>query len=120
MASSSDFDRAKGNDDASGNPVLITDAAQSFYDEQRVRVRKYTILMAIRIPALVLAALAYSEWANPWISLAIIGISVPLPWIAVLVANDRPPRKADEPRRYDRQAPTPPAIESQQHPTIEG
>ena len=25
---------------------------------------------------------------------------MPLPWIAVLIANDRPPRRAEEPRRY--------------------
>jgi hypothetical protein len=28
-------------------------------------------------------------------------ISVPLPWMAVLIANDRPPRSAEEPRRYE-------------------
>jgi len=93
MASSSDFDRAKGNDDASGNPVLITDAAQSFYDEQRIRVRKYLTLMAFRIPALILAAVAYNIWQNGLISLAIIVASIPLPWMAVLIANDRPARK---------------------------
>jgi hypothetical protein len=27
--------------------------------------------------------------------------SIPLPWIAVLIANDRPPRRAEEPRRYE-------------------
>jgi hypothetical protein len=34
------------------------------------------------------------------ISLAILVASIPLPWIAVLIANDRPPRRAEEPRRY--------------------
>jgi hypothetical protein len=33
--------------------------------------------------------------------LAIILVSVPLPWMAVLIANDRPPRRAEEPRRYE-------------------
>jgi hypothetical protein len=28
-------------------------------------------------------------------------VSIPLPWIAVLIANDRPPRRAEEPRRYE-------------------
>ena len=54
-----------------------------------------------RIPALILAAVAYGIWQNGLISLAIILVSVPLPWMAVLIANDRPPRRAEEPRRYD-------------------
>lgn len=104
--------------DESGRPVLITDAETSFEDQHRARVRKYMMIMSIRIPALVFAALAYSVWANPWISLAIIGASIPLPWIAVLIANDRPPRSADEPRRYDHHGPTLPATDRQQ--AIEG
>ena len=63
-------------------------------------MRKYLTLMLCRVPALILAAVAYGIWHNGLISLAIILVSVPLPWIAVLVANDRPPRRAEEPRRY--------------------
>ena len=63
-------------------------------------MRKYLTIMAFRIPALILAAVAYSIWQNGLISLAIIAVSIPLPWIAVLIANDRPPRRAEEPRRY--------------------
>lgn len=88
--------------DESGRPVLITDAETSFEDQHRARVRKYMLIMSVRIPALLLAAVAYAQWANPWVSLTIIGASIPLPWIAVLIANDRPPRTADEPRRYER------------------
>ena len=69
--------------------------------QHRQRVRKYLTLMSFRIPALILAALAYSVWHNGLISLAIIVASIPLPWMAVLIANDRPPRRAEEPRRYD-------------------
>lgn len=83
------------------NPVLITEASTSLEEQHRARVRKYTLLMSIRIPALVLAAIAYGVWSNPWISMAIIGLSIPLPWIAVLIANDRPPRSKDEPSRWD-------------------
>ncbi len=64
-------------------------------------MRKYLTIMAFRIPALILAAVAYGIWENGLISLAIIVVSIPLPWIAVLIANDRPPRRAEEPRRYD-------------------
>lgn len=89
-----------GFDDTS-RPVLITSAAPSYEEEHRARVRKYLTLMAFRIPALILAAVAYGAWHNGLISLAIVAASVPLPWMAVLIANDRPPRRSDEPRRFD-------------------
>lgn len=87
--------------DDKGRPVLITAAAPSYEVEHRTRVRKYLTLMAFRVPALILAAIAYGAWHNGLISLLIVAASVPLPWMAVLIANDRPPRRADEPRRFD-------------------
>jgi hypothetical protein len=87
--------------DDEGQPVLITGAAPSYDVQHRERVRKYLTLMFWRIPALILAAVAYGIWENGLISLAIILVSVPLPWMAVLIANDRPPRRAEEPRRYE-------------------
>src|SRR5690349_13524655 len=86
--------------DDEGRPVLITRAAPAYEVQHRQRVRKYLTLMAFRIPALILAAVAYNIWQNGLISLAIIVASIPLPWMAVLIANDRPPRSAEEPRRY--------------------
>jgi Protein of unknown function (DUF3099) len=87
--------------DDDGQPVLITRAALPLEEEQRARVRKYLTLMFWRIPALIFAAVAYGIWHNGLVSLAIILVSVPLPWMAVLIANDRPPRRAEEPRRYE-------------------
>ncbi|OBK27878.1 hypothetical protein A5634_21160 [Mycobacterium asiaticum] len=87
--------------DDDGRPVLITAAAPSYEVQHRARVRKYLTLMAFRIPALLLAAFAYGAWHNGLISLLIVAGSIPLPWMAVLIANDRPPRGADEPRRFD-------------------
>ncbi len=87
--------------DDEGRPVLITRAALPYEEEHRLRVRKYLTIMSFRIPALILSAVAYGLWHNGLISLAIIAVSIPLPWIAVLVANDRPPRRAREPRRFD-------------------
>ncbi|MDG4665089.1 DUF3099 domain-containing protein [Mycobacterium sp. 236(2023)] len=86
--------------DDEGRPVLITRAAPAYEEQHRQRVRKYLTLMSFRIPALILAAVAYSIWENGLISLAIVVVSIPLPWMAVLIANDRPPRTAEEPRRY--------------------
>ncbi len=65
--------------------------------------------MSFRVPALILAAAAYGIWHNGLLSLAIIVLSIPLPWMAVLIANDRPPpRRAEEPRRYDSKGRIPP------------
>lgn len=86
--------------DDDGRPVLITRAAVSVEEQHRARVRRYLTLMAFRFPALIGAGVAYGVWHNGLISLGILAASLPLPWIAVLIANDRPPRKAEEPRRY--------------------
>ena len=105
--------------DDDGRPVLITRAAPAYEEQHRARVRKYLTLMSFRVPALILAALAYSVWQNGLLSLAIIVASIPLPWMAVLIANDRPPRRAEEPRRYEskRRIPLFPTAE---RPAIEG
>jgi Protein of unknown function (DUF3099) len=105
--------------DDDGRPVLITRAATAYEEQHRRRVRKYLTLMSFRVPALILAALAYGIWQNGLISLGIIVLSIPLPWMAVLIANDRPPRTAEEPRRYqgNRRIPLFPTAE---RPAIEG
>ena len=86
--------------DDDGQPVLITRAEYSYEEQHRARVRKYLKIMFWRIPAFLAAAIAYGIWHNGVLSLAILAASIPLPWIAVLIANDRPPRRAEEPRRY--------------------
>ncbi|MFM9034633.1 MAG: DUF3099 domain-containing protein [Mycobacterium sp.] len=93
------MERDLGFDDE-GRPVLITRAAHSYEEQHRARVRKYLSLMFWRIPAFIAAAVAYGIWHNGVLSLAILAASIPLPWIAVLIANDRPPRRAEEPRRF--------------------
>jgi hypothetical protein len=105
--------------DDDGRPVLITAAAPSYEDQHRQRVRKYFTLMAFRIPALVLAAVAYGTWHNGMISLAIVAASVPLPWMAVLIANDRPPLRPDEPRRFDTPRRRTPLFPTAERPALE-
>ncbi|KAA8960458.1 DUF3099 domain-containing protein [Mycobacterium sp.] len=105
--------------DDDGRPVLITAAAPSYQEQHRQRVRKYLTLMAFRIPALVLAALAYGAWHNGLISLLILVASIPLPWMAVLIANDRPPRRADEPRRFDDARRRTPLFPTAERPALE-
>ena len=106
--------------DDDGRPVLITAAALPYEEEHRQRVRKYLTLMTIRIPALILAAIAYGIWHNGLISLLIIVASIPLPWIAVLIANDRPPRRAEEPRRFDKRPHRTPLFPTAKRPELQG
>lgn len=105
--------------DDDGRPVLITGAAPAYEVQHRERVRKYLTLMAFRIPALILAAVAYSVWQNGLISLLIVAASVPLPWIAVLIANDRPPLRAEEPRRFDDSRRRIPLFPTAERPALE-
>ncbi|MGA9493663.1 MAG: DUF3099 domain-containing protein [Mycobacterium sp.] len=105
--------------DDDGRPILITAAAPSYEVQHRQRVRKYLTIMSFRIPALLLAAVAYGMWHNGLISLAIIAVSIPLPWIAVLIANDRPPRRADEPRRFDAVERRTPLFPTAERPALE-
>ncbi|MEU3648184.1 DUF3099 domain-containing protein [Lentzea sp. NPDC034063] len=84
------------------NPVLITSAAPSYQDQLAARRRRYALMMSLRIPCIVLAVLFAQIW---WLALIFILLSVPLPWMAVLIANDRPPRKAETPQRLRRSRP---------------
>ena len=65
-------------------------------------VAKYlpALVSAAVVPALAIAGIAYGITGSGLLALAIVAISIPLPWAAVLIANDRPARKAEEPRRY--------------------
>ena len=104
--------------DDDGRPVLITRAALPYEEQHRERVRKYLKIMSWRIPAFIGAAVAYGIWHNGLISLGILIASVPLPWIAVLIANDRPPRRAEEPRRYERSTRIP-SVPTAERPALE-
>jgi hypothetical protein len=95
-------------------PVLITEAEPSYEEQFAARKRKYALMMGLRFPCLILAGIFYHTW---WLALAFIVLSVPLPWMAVLVANDRPPRKAEQVSRYQREAK---AIEAREHRVIDG
>jgi hypothetical protein len=97
----------------SAEPVLITDAARSYEEELRTRKRRYALMMGMRLPCMVLAAVFYQ---TPWLAVALLVLSIPLPWMAVLIANDRLPRKREEINRYrpDRRS-----LEARAHPVID-
>jgi len=85
-----------GGSGAQGRASLIT-AAQPSYDEQfRSRRRRYVVMMLMRVPFLVAAAVLYQ---TPWLAVLLIVISIPLPWCAVLIANDGPARKPVKAKR---------------------
>lgn len=84
VASSQQFPRSRGPE-----PVLITEAAPSMTDQQAARKRRYAITMAIRSVALILAAVFYQ---TVWLMIILAILGTVLPWIAVVMANDRPPK----------------------------
>ncbi|MFR9729257.1 DUF3099 domain-containing protein [Saccharopolyspora sp. MS10] len=94
-------------------PVLITEAQPSYDDEQAQRRRKYAIMMSLRIPCLIAGAACYQIW---WLALIIVAISIPLPWMAVLIANDRPPRKREKVHRFRQRGRE---LESREHRVID-
>jgi len=98
---------------SSPDPVLITDAARSYEEELKVRKRRYAVMMGMRVPCMVLAAVFYQ---TPWLAVTLLVISIPLPWMAVLIANDRLPRKSEKVNRYqaDRRS-----LEARAHPVID-
>ncbi|GAA2513293.1 DUF3099 domain-containing protein [Pilimelia columellifera] len=82
-------------------PTLITDAETSPDDQLRSRKRKYLIMMGIRIACLIVGAvLATAEAPLLWLWLSVCAVAmVLLPWLAVMVANDRPPKDQHRLRR---------------------
>ena len=81
--------------------VLITDAPRSYEEQLAARKRRYATLMAGRLALFVLAAIAYP--VSVWLAVALLALSVPLPWMAVLIANDAPARKGGTPTGSPRQ-----------------
>lgn len=68
---------------------LITTARRSPAENLRHRERVYTWLQLSRIPALLISAGSYL-WLGDWLFSGILFlISVPLPWIAVVIANGK-------------------------------
>ncbi|MFI5888661.1 DUF3099 domain-containing protein [Actinoplanes sp. NPDC051513] len=79
-------------------PVLITDAARSQDEQFHSRQVRYVTMMGLRAVCLVVGAILIS--VHPpllalWLILCVVGM-VSLPWMAVLIANDRPARSKAE------------------------
>ena len=93
-------------------PVLITNAARSQGDQLRSREIRYITMMGLRAVCLILGAVLVSlkpPLLPLWLILCGAGM-VFLPWAAVLIANDRPPKTKAE-RAAARPEPLPPTTE---------
>ena len=84
-------------------PVLITEAEPSHFDEQAARKKRYVLTMACRMVAVVLAVVIAP--VGIWFSAVFIVLGTFLPWVAVMMANDRPPKKKLDVNRYRPPAP---------------
>jgi Flp pilus assembly protein TadB len=79
-------------------PTLITDAPKNLDDEFEHRRKRYAIMMAARALCVIAAAVTYR--VSLLLALALIVGGAVLPWCAVLLANDRPPKTARRFRRH--------------------
>jgi hypothetical protein len=78
-------------------PVLITEAEVSQAEQHAARKRRYAITMTIRGVCVVLAAVFYQ---TVWLMVFFAVLGAVLPGIAVIMANDRPPKKKLFPHNY--------------------
>ncbi|MGN9913799.1 DUF3099 domain-containing protein [Phytohabitans sp. LJ34] len=106
-------------------PILITDADRSQAEQLRSRQVRYVLMMSIRGVCLLVAAILVGVKAPLlwlWLPLCLLGM-VLIPWVAVILANDRPPKEqhrfrhrepeADEtPRQALTDAPPPKTIDA--------
>jgi Flp pilus assembly protein TadB len=96
-------------------PVLITEAQPSLAALHDARKKRYAITMGIRIVFIVLAAVFYQI---VWLMLIFAILGTVLPWIAVVMANDGPPKKKLHVNRYDARPDR--TLESRPRHVIEG
>ena len=67
---------------------IITDAKSSRLQGWHHRRKLYAVLQLLRIPILALSALVMLLTHNAALAVCVAAVSLPLPWIAVLLANE--------------------------------
>lgn len=84
--------------DHGGKPILITEAPVNADDEFDRRRKRYLLMMALRAVCIVGAASTFS--LSGWLAAGFVAAALVLPWSAVLIANDRPPKQELRFRRF--------------------
>jgi Flp pilus assembly protein TadB len=97
----------------------ITDAAMSLDEERRIRTTRYVVMMSIRgVLVIVCGILVMAEvpllWL--WLIFGVAGMAV-LPWLAVLLANDRLAKR--KPSRFARHHKRAQPLEAPEHRMID-
>jgi Flp pilus assembly protein TadB len=98
MAYSQQFPHRDPSGASRMEPVLITEAEPSQAEQHDARKRRYVITMGIRMVSLIAAAMTYQ--VSVWLMAVFAVLGTVLPWFAVVMANDRPPKKRVEVNRY--------------------
>ena len=78
--------------------MLITTAPSNADEEFEHRRRRYAVMMAFRAICVIVAALTY-RYSMTVALLCVLGGAV-LPWTAVIMANDRPPKSRQRRATY--------------------
>ncbi|MBO4206668.1 DUF3099 domain-containing protein [Micromonospora echinofusca] len=103
-------------------PILITDAPRSQQDQLHSRQVRYVVMMSIRAVCVIAGAvLVIVEAPLLWLWLPLCGVGmILLPWLAVLIANDRPPKEehrlVNRFRRREPAEPVTPALTAEERP----
>jgi hypothetical protein len=108
----------KGQND----PVLITDAREDPETELRRREIRYVAMLVTRALCLIGAAVLVAQrpWLwQLWAVLCVMG-AVVLPWLAVILANDRPPlRRGPTPSGPPAGSAAQPVLEQREYKVID-
>lgn len=109
---------------AEGKPTLITSAEKGQDEQLRDRRVRYVLMMCGRIVLIVLAVVLVSlRVPLSWLwALLCIGGGALLPWFAVLLANDRPPKEEHRIRHFFHKTPEPDdprALETKAHTVVD-
>jgi hypothetical protein len=98
--------------------TVITDATLSLEEERRYRTIRYVLMMSVRgVLVIVCGILVMNDvpYLLLWLAIGLVGMAV-LPWLAVLLANDRVVRRPGAFFHRQRRAPV---LETPDRPMID-
>jgi Protein of unknown function (DUF3099) len=98
-------------------PVLITEAEIGRDEQLARRKKRYAITMGIRAASVILAV-CLLHVVPLWLDLSLALLGTLLPGFAVVMANDRPPKKRLDVNRFDARPDR--VLENKPHRVIEG